>query len=54
MRLEDVIALVTLVVLILYALMGGADFGGGFWDLFASGPRAGRQRHAIAESIGPI
>ena len=42
------------VSLILYALMGGADFGGGFWDLLARGPRADRQRRAIAEAIGPI
>jgi cytochrome bd-type quinol oxidase subunit 2 len=34
--------------------MGGADFGGGMWDLLAAGPRAARQRKAIAEAIGPI
>src|SRR3954452_12746719 len=38
----------------LYALLGGADFGGGIWDLFASGPRAAAQRKAIASAIGPI
>ena len=54
MRLEDVIALVTLVSLILYALMGGADFGAGIWDVLASGPRALRRREIIAEAIGPI
>jgi cytochrome d ubiquinol oxidase subunit II len=43
-----------LLSLILYALMGGADFGGGMWDLLAAGPRAERQRMAIAEAIGPI
>src|ERR1039457_2113676 len=43
-----------LLSLILYALMGGADFGGGMWDLLAVGPRAARQRRAIAEAIGPI
>jgi cytochrome bd ubiquinol oxidase subunit II len=53
-RLEDVLAVVTLVSLILYALMGGADFGGGVWDLLARGGRAQRQRHAIGEAIGPI
>ncbi len=40
--------------LILYALTGGADFGAGMWDLLAVGPRAPRQRKAIAEAIGPI
>jgi cytochrome d ubiquinol oxidase subunit II len=43
-----------LLSLILYALMGGADFGGGMWDLLAVGPRATRQRKAIAEAISPI
>jgi cytochrome d ubiquinol oxidase subunit II len=52
--LEIVIALVTLSALILYAVMGGADFGGGIWDLLASGPRAERQRHRIADAIAPI
>lgn len=52
--LEIVIALVTLSALVLYALMGGADFGGGLWDLLARGPRAGRQRKIIADAIAPI
>ncbi len=54
MGLEDLIAIVTLVSLILYALMGGADFGGGIWDLLAHGPRAQRQREAVADAIAPI
>jgi cytochrome d ubiquinol oxidase subunit II len=37
-----------------YALMGGADYGGGVWDLAASGPTAADQRAAIARAIGPI
>jgi cytochrome d ubiquinol oxidase subunit II len=52
--LETVIAAVMLASLILYALMGGADYGGGMWDLLASGPKAQRQRHAIVEAIAPI
>ena len=43
-----------LLSLILYALMGGADFGGGIWDLLASGPRARRQQELIAKAIAPI
>jgi cytochrome d ubiquinol oxidase subunit II len=39
---------------ILYATFGGADFGGGIWDLFATGPRAEDQRKEIARAIGPI
>src|SRR5260221_7454018 len=34
--------------------MGGADFGGGIWNLLAFGPRATRQREAIADAIAPI
>jgi cytochrome d ubiquinol oxidase subunit II len=37
-----------------YVVLGGADFGGGVWDLLASGPRRSRQRALIAEAIGPI
>ncbi|MFZ5623080.1 MAG: cytochrome d ubiquinol oxidase subunit II [Gemmatimonadota bacterium] len=40
--------------LIAYVLMGGADFGGGVWDLLASGPRKTEQREAIARALGPI
>lgn len=45
---------VMLIALIIYALSGGADFGGGVWDLLASGPRAKAQRNTIAQAIGPI
>jgi cytochrome d ubiquinol oxidase subunit II len=40
--------------LILYALLGGADYGGGVWDLFAFGKRAPQQRALIAKAIGPV
>jgi len=40
--------------LVLYALSGGADFGGGIWDLLASGPRAREQRALVERAIGPI
>lgn len=39
---------------LLYALLGGADFGGGIWDLLANGPRSNEQRETIARAIGPI
>lgn len=52
--LETIIAFVILVSLILYPLMGGADYGGGIWDLYSRGPRADRQRRLIAEPIAPI
>ncbi|AKJ08047.1 cytochrome d ubiquinol oxidase subunit II [Archangium gephyra] len=39
---------------VLYALFGGADFGGGVWDLLASGPRKTEQRALIAKALGPV
>ncbi|MBK8014667.1 MAG: cytochrome d ubiquinol oxidase subunit II [Deltaproteobacteria bacterium] len=42
------------IALLVYALTGGADFGGGVFDLLASGPRRDRQRALIAHAIGPI
>jgi cytochrome d ubiquinol oxidase subunit II len=47
-------ALVGLAALALYAVFGGADFGGGVWDLLAWGPRAKAQRDAINHAIGPV
>lgn len=40
--------------LTLYVLLGGADFGGGVWDLVASGPTKQRQRDLVSEAIGPV
>jgi cytochrome d ubiquinol oxidase subunit II len=37
-----------------YVLLAGADFGGGVWDLLASGPRRDRQRELIGHAIGPV
>jgi cytochrome d ubiquinol oxidase subunit II len=54
MILPWITAIVILVALIAYAILGGADFGGGVWDLLASGPRARRQRDLIAEAIAPV
>jgi len=42
------------VALIAYAVLGGADFGGGVWDLLARGPTAERQRAVIARGMGPV
>lgn len=51
---EIALGAVLMAALVLYALMGGADFGGGVWDLFASGPRKAEQRALIADVISPI
>jgi cytochrome d ubiquinol oxidase subunit II len=37
-----------------YGIFGGADFGGGVWDLFAGGPRRKEQRLAIQKAMGPV
>jgi cytochrome d ubiquinol oxidase subunit II len=52
--LPHVLAAVLALSLNAYVLFGGADFGGGVWDLLASGPRRERQRDVIAHAIGPI
>lgn len=52
--LSDLAAAVLLLGLIMYATFGGADFGGGIWTAFASGPRARQQRQALFHAIGPV
>jgi cytochrome bd ubiquinol oxidase subunit II len=38
-----------------YAVLGGADFGAGFWDLTAGGAeRGGRVRGMVERSMGPV
>jgi len=54
MSLPDLIGGVLVAFLVIYSLTGGADFGGGTWDLLAGGPRAGAQRKLIATALGPI
>jgi cytochrome bd ubiquinol oxidase subunit II len=55
MTLPEVLLAVTWVGVTAYALLGGADFGGGFWDLLAGGARrGGDQRGLIEHSIGPV
>jgi cytochrome bd ubiquinol oxidase subunit II len=51
---ELIVAGFMFVALIFYAVTGDADYGGGMWDLLATGPRAGAQRSAIERAIGPI
>ena len=52
--LETAIAGIMVGALVLYALLGGADYGGGVWDLLASGSRAREQRELIAHAIKPV
>ena len=53
--MSDVVAVILMFGIIAYAVFGGADFGAGFWDLFAGGAQRGaRPRAVIAHSIGPV
>jgi cytochrome bd ubiquinol oxidase subunit II len=52
--LEAAILGIVWIGLTLYVLLGGADFGGGVWDLFASRDRAQAQRNLISAAIGPV
>ncbi len=52
--LELALAGVLLVALTCYALLGGADFGAGVWDLLAFGPRRQAQHALIVNAISPI
>lgn len=50
----DLAAATALLGMMAYALLGGADFGGGVWDLFATGERKQEQRLAIQRAMGPV
>ena len=46
---------ILLIGITLYAVLGGADFGGGLWDLLAGGDQRGQApRRLIDESITPV
>ncbi len=51
----DAVGGILLAGITLYAILGGADFGGGLWDLLAGTTRRGmRPRALIDESITPV
>jgi len=55
MTAADLLLGVLFLALTSYALFGGADFGAGFWDLFAGRARTGSpQRRLIEHAIGPV
>lgn len=55
MSLAATLLALTWVSVTAYALLGGADYGAGFWDLVAGGPQRGNDRRTLIEhSIGPI
>jgi cytochrome d ubiquinol oxidase subunit II len=53
--LVDLVLAMLIVALAAYAVLGGADFGGGFWDLTAGGAQRGaRMRGLVYQSMGPV
>ena len=54
LTLPALLAGAVVVALNVYVLLAGADFGGGVWDLLASGARRDRQRALVADAIAPI
>ena len=55
MSTADAVAWVLWIGVTAYAVFGGADFGAGFWSLFAGrGERGGRARALVDWAIGPV
>lgn len=55
MSLVDAVAAALFLGVIAYAVLGGADFGSGVWDLVAGrGDRGQRDRRLIDHAIGPV
>jgi cytochrome bd ubiquinol oxidase subunit II len=53
--LAELCAAVLVIGLTAYAVLGGADFGAGFWDLTAGGAERGsRVRGMVKRSMGPV
>jgi cytochrome bd ubiquinol oxidase subunit II len=53
--LVDLLLAILIVALAAYAVLGGADFGAGFWDLTAGGAQRGaRLRGLVHRSMGPV
>ena len=53
--LEELCLALVLLGLVAYAVLGGADFGAGFWDLTAGGDaRGGRVRGMVQRSMSPV
>src|SRR6195256_5988641 len=55
MLLQSLPLVFVLAGLALYTVLAGADFGAGFWQLFAGrGPRAERIREHAHRAMGPV
>jgi cytochrome bd ubiquinol oxidase subunit II len=52
--MTPILAAIMGAALVLYVLLGGADYGAGFWDLLTFGPLKEEQKGLIANAIRPI
>jgi cytochrome d ubiquinol oxidase subunit II len=53
--MAEACAVILWTAVMLYALLAGADFGAGFWDLVAGGDaRGARPRAVIDRAVGPV
>ncbi len=54
MTLASGLALTMFAALVAYAVLAGADFGSGVWDLLSRGDRRAAHRAALSRAIGPV
>ena len=55
MTLADLVAAAMFLGVVIYAVLAGADFGSGFYDLTAGGGRSGAEMRTLVDhSIGPV
>ncbi len=54
MTIADVLLIILWLALFIYTIFGGADFGAGMLELFATGESGPRQETLIDASIGPV
>ena len=52
--MATLLAAVMFAALVAYAVLAGADFGAGIWDLVSRGERQAAHRVALAKAIGPV
>ncbi|BDH05119.1 cytochrome d ubiquinol oxidase subunit II [Streptomyces seoulensis] len=53
--MAELVAVFLFIGVVAYAVLGGADFGAGLWDLMAGGAKRGREpRHLIDVSLAPV
>ena len=52
--MATLLAAVMFAALVAYAVLAGADFGAGIWDLVSRGERQAAHRAALAKAIGPV